>query len=246
MGKNTGTVGRAGRTAILKHDAHGEHGESSKNALEQSQKPLSVILFVPPVASVFHTSSSELSMVYVWIILGLVVLIIAGIALFVLIMGHVGRSIPEEHEATSVIEIHATVQKVFDAIADIEKHPEWAVGVSQVFVLPEQNGMQAARMRMGRNSFVLVRTKFQPPDLLERSITDDHGPFSGTWLYRVKDVSRSGETLTEVRLKENGKVTWPAARAMMKYFFGYHAYTHRHLRSLAGKFEPNPAPAHRA
>ncbi len=188
-------------------------------------------------------------MVLVWILLGLIVSAIVLIAAFVVVMTVLGKSIPEEHEATSVIEIHAPADKVFDAIAAVERYPEWCADITQVFALPDQNGMQSVRMRQGRNSFVLVRTRFEPPALLERTISDDHGPFSGTWLYRVNDVSAKrggGEPLTQVTLRENGKVKWPAARAMMKHFFGYHAYTHRHLQSLAGKFEPNPAKAHRA
>jgi uncharacterized protein YndB with AHSA1/START domain len=194
-------------------------------------------------------AAKEAGVIYVWILLGLIVTLVVLVGAFVLVMGVIGKGIPEEHEATSVIEIHAPAADVFDAIAAVEQYSDWSRDVTQVFVLPEHNGMQTVRMRQGRNSFVLTRTRFEPPTLLERTISDDHASFSGTWLYRVKDVAAKrggGEPITEVSLKENGKVKWPAARAMMKHMFGYHAYTHRHLQSLAAKFEPNPGKAHRA
>ncbi|HMN41972.1 MAG TPA: SRPBCC family protein [Phycisphaerales bacterium] len=181
-------------------------------------------------------------MIYLWIGLGVVAGLAALLGAFVLVMREIGKKIPLEHQAMSMIEIHAPIEKVFDAIADVQKHPEWSKGVSRVDVLPDHNGMQTVRMRQGHNSFVLVRTRFEPPTLLERTISDDRGPFSGTWLYKLK---RTGGEVCEVRLTETGKVPWPAARAMMKYIFGYHAYTSRHLRDLAGKFEPNPGKAHR-
>ncbi|HVU64042.1 MAG TPA: SRPBCC family protein [Phycisphaerales bacterium] len=181
-------------------------------------------------------------MAYVWIALGIVaavvgLLVLAGVVLYVL-----GGKIPIEHEATSVIEIHAPVEKVFEAIADVQRHPEWSRGVSRVIVMPDtlHGGvpMQTVRMEMGHHSLVLVRTRYEPPMLLERTITDNRGPFSGTWLYRLRRMpDEAGEPVCEVRLTERGRVPSPVFRALMKHVMGYHKFTHAHVRALAGRFE---------
>jgi hypothetical protein len=185
-------------------------------------------------------------MVYLWIALGMLGVLAVIVAAGCILLARAGRKIPVEHEAISVIDIHAPIEKVFDAIADVEKHPQWSRGVTRVVVLPDtvhpQHGglpMQTVRMEMGRNSFVLVRTRYELPTLLERTITDNRGPFSGTWLYKLRPLPGDGAAC-EVRLKETGRVKWPLARALMKYVFGYHKYTHAHLRALAAKFEPHP------
>jgi uncharacterized protein YndB with AHSA1/START domain len=181
-------------------------------------------------------------MVYLWIALGTIVGIALLIAALLLALRRIGKTIPVEHQATSVIDIHAPIEKVFDAIADIERHPTWAKGMKRAMLMPEHNGMQTVRVDIGHNSFVMVRTRYEPPMLLERTITDDHGPFSGTWLYKLRPMPGDG-AVCEVRLTETGRVSNPAARAIMKHMFGYHMYTNKHLRNLAAKFEPNPPQA---
>lgn len=189
----------------------------------------------------------EVPMIFLWIVLGLLgaILVLGGV-LF-LVLSALGKNIPIEHTATSYIVVAAPPDKVFDAVADIQSHVEWAKGTTRVHMLPEKDGLQQARVHMGRNSFILLRTRSDKPKLIERTISDDHGPFSGTWLYKFAPVAGSleGREGTEVRLTETGRVNNPVARAIMKRFFGYHTYTHRHLESLARKFGTD-AKAHRA
>ena len=186
-------------------------------------------------------------MIYLWILLGLFgsILLLGGVLFFVL--KSMGEQIPVEHTATSYIVVAAPPDKVFDAVADIQSHTEWAKGTTRVHMLPEKDGMQQARVHTGRNSFILLRTRCDPHKLIERTISDDHAHFSGTWLYKFAPVAGSleGREGTEVRLTETGRVGNPVARAIMKRFVGYHAYTHRHLESLARKFGAD-AKAHRA
>ncbi len=190
-------------------------------------------------------------MAYAWFAMGLVVAAALLCAVAIIVLHVKGKRIPVEHEATSVIDIHAPIERVFDAIADVQKHTEWSRGVTRVLVMPDtvHGGvpMQTVRMEMGHNSFVLVRTRIEPPTLLERTITDNRGPFSGTWLYRLKPLAPDEVgPRCEVRLTERGRVKRPVFRALMKYVFGYHKFTHAHVRALAGKFEPHPRRPHRA
>ncbi len=186
-------------------------------------------------------------MLYVWIALGLLGTIVVLGGLFLLLMAMLGKNIPLEHTATSHIIIGAPPDKVFQAIADIQDHASWASGITSVHMLPDKDGMQQARVHMGRNTSVLLRTRCDPPKLLERTITDECAPFTGTWLYRLAPIqgSLAGREGTEVRLTETGRITSALARAIIKHIFGYHKFTHEHLESLARKFGTD-AKAHRA
>ncbi len=188
-------------------------------------------------------------MEYVWTVLWSLGGLALSLGVIVVVLRQIGKGIPVEHTATSVINIHAPIEKIFDAIADVEKHPEWSSGVTRVIAMPDtvRGGvsLKTTWMQMGHNTFVLERTRYEPPTLLEGTITDEKGPFSGTWMYRLKPLAAdaSGVGACEVRLTETGRVGWPMARALMKHVWGYHTYTHKHLESLAKKFEPNPGKA---
>lgn len=167
-----------------------------------------------------------------WALLYFVAGVVVVIVLAAVVLYAMGSKIPVEHAATSSIDLPQTAAEVYGYINDIEGHAAWAKGTTGVLLLPERNGMQVARVNMGRNSFVLTRTRHEPPTLLERTISDDHGPFSGSWRYEFKDRPEGGCT---VRLTEVGRITSPVPRAIMKYFTGYHMYVNMHLKSLAEK-----------
>ncbi len=186
-------------------------------------------------------------MIYLWIVLavfGVLALVVGGL---LLVLSTLGRKIPVEHTATSFIQIAASPENVFAAIADIESHPTWDAATTRVHMLPAKGDMQQARVHKGHNSFVLMRTRCDPPTLLERTIADDRKAFSGTWLYRVFPAASPAPNreACEVKLTETGRVSSAVARAVMKHIFGYHMYTNKHLESLARKFGTD-AKAHRA
>lgn len=161
------------------------------------------------------------------LVVGLIVVVaIAGVVLFAL-----GKNVPVEHEATGAIDVSASAQDAFALIDNIADQPSWNVGVTGVEMLPERNGLQTCRVRMGRNSFVLVRTKFDPPREIERTIADDRAMFSGTWRYNVTPNAGG----CEVRLKEVGRIPSPIPRATMKYLFGYHVNVNKHLNAIGAR-----------
>jgi hypothetical protein len=188
----------------------------------------------------------ELRMIYLWIALGLLGTIVILIGVLVVVLSMLGKKIPVEHTATSIIRIGASPERVFEAIADVESHPTWDKATTRVHMLPAKGDMPQARVHRGHNSFVLMRTRCEPPTLLERTISDDHKAFSGTWLYQLSRIESNmpGREACQVKLTETGRVDNAVARAVMKHLFGYHIYTNRHLESLARKFG-TPAKAHR-
>lgn len=163
-----------------------------------------------------------------WTVLTVVAAIVGVMVLLGLAAWLYGRSVPVEHQASGEIDINASMQEAFDLIADVQSHPQWAKGVNKVEMLPDKHGLPCCRMHMGRNAFVLVRTRFEPPRVLERCIEED-AHFSGTWLYVIRERSGGGCT---VKLTETGRVKHAIPRAMMKLFFGYHMYLNMNLDSI--------------
>ena len=174
-------------------------------------------------------------MLYYWLIVGLVIglplAVLGFLRLRVLI-----RAVPEEHTATSRITLRATPEQVFPSIAEIRELPG-----QRVQMLPERQGMQVARVRRGGRSWIVVRTRCEPPLLVERTFTDEQTGAGATWLFKVRAVPAG----CEVRLTETARVPSVAHRLLLKYVFGYHKYTHARLRELAKEFAQDARP-HRA
>ncbi len=168
--------------------------------------------------------------------LGVVVLfVLAGAVLFL-----VGRGVPEEHEASDTVEVAGTPDRVFAVLTDVAAYPQWFTGVNKVERVEGRRGgsgeqLEAWRLTMGRNSFVNTTTVSEPPGtggraegLLQRTIGDDNGPFSGSWTYRLEPAGGG----CRVTLTERGTVSGAVPRAVMRYLVGYHTYTRRHLKAL--------------
>lgn len=164
------------------------------------------------------------------------------LALFVVVLYLLGRNIPEEHTASSIISLTVPPADVFNVIDDVARHAEWAKGVTKVEMLPDKSGLQQCRMRMGRNAFVLVRTRRDASRLIERTISDDHGPFSGTWTHSFVPAIVNGKEGCQVKLTEVGRVKSAIPRAVMKHMMGYHIYIDQHLVSLGRKFGQDVEP----
>lgn len=177
-------------------------------------------------------------MTIVWAVLGLALGLVVLLALAFGVLTLVGRGVPEEHEAASVIDLRCPPEKAFALIDDVERQAEWDPRVTGVERLPDQHGLPAVRMRMGRNAFVPVTTRREPPRLIERTITDEHGPFSGTWLYTVEPTPAG----CAVRLRELGRVRIAFARAVMTHFTGYHVYVNKHLAAIGERLGASGGP----
>ena len=170
---------------------------------------------------------------WLWIVLGL----IAVAVLLILIMWAVGRRLPEEHIASSTLRLAKTPpQTAWAVIEDVERYPEWSA-VTKVERLPDRDGRVAWRQHMGRNSFVLERTRHDPPRALTLTVVDDAKFFPGRWEYSIAPAG-AGSTVT---LTEHGRIHHAIPRFMMAYLMDPGMYLKKQLRSLAARLgeEPN-------
>lgn len=162
--------------------------------------------------------------------------VVIMLAIVVGVFWFLGSRIPVEHEAASEVFVPTTQERAFELIADVDAYPTWDEMTTKVIPMPDKSGLQVVRMEQGRNIFILTRTRFEPPNVLERSIEDRM--FSGTWLYTFAPADGG----CRVRLKETGRVHHAVPRAMMKYLFGYHTYVNKHLQSIADKLNSRDKP----
>jgi uncharacterized protein YndB with AHSA1/START domain len=167
-------------------------------------------------------------MIVVWILLS----VIGILALVLVALAVLGSRLPEEHTAAASVRIGKPPEAVWAVLADAASYPAWAGGVTKVERLPDRDGHEVWRQSMGRNSFVLETTRGEPPRVLERTIADEHGPFSGKWTYELRPDGGG----TVVRLSEHGRIRSAIPRAVMRHAVGYHLYLSKHLRSLAAHF----------
>lgn len=156
-------------------------------------------------------------------------IVFGGLFVFGVVLTLLGRRLPVEHVATVRVTLRAPVEKAFGLVDDVSCHPSWAPGATAVERVPEVDGCEAWRYRMGRNAFVLVTTAREPGRRIERTITDDHGPFSGSWAY-VFASEGGGSTVT---LTERGRIEPAMPRAILRYLVGESYYPKKHLRGLA-------------
>jgi len=175
-------------------------------------------------------------LIAVWIGLGVVLLL----AVFLVLAYVLGSRLPEEHVATMSLRLNQRPDAVWGLIADVEKHPSWSPGVNRVERKPDRNGHEAWQQTMGRNSFVLETTEKRAPEggrggVLLRTITDNNGPFMGSWRYEVAPDGGG----TRLRLTEAGRVKSPIPRYIM-HLMGETMYLKSHLKAVAKRFnEPS-------
>lgn len=156
---------------------------------------------------------------------GLVLLLVAtGLTFYVL-----GSRLPETHTATVSVDLPISQTAAFALISDFKGMKNWpGSGIDSVEELPAENGLPVVRQVMGGNSFVLRTTKFTPPAEIQRTISDDHQYFAGSWTYLIEpSPAGSKVTLTEV-----GTVKHALPRGVMQYVTGNDMYVKLHLDSM--------------
>ena len=176
-------------------------------------------------------------MEWLWYVLYGVGGLVALLVLFGLVMYIIGRGMPEEARVSVTMRLNQPAEKVYAVIADPLSWPTWDPGVDKVEQIPMADGGFKVRMTMGRNVMTLLRTRHEPPHLLEMTIQDEGANiFSGSWRH---EISAEGDGCV-VKLTEDGKIRPPMFRAMARKLFDPAMYLKRHFRRLAAKFGEEP------
>ena len=108
-------------------------------------------------------------------------------------------------------------------------------GVVEVLTPVEGRKVTRQTFKGGMVMAVITAESLRPSKLV-RTMTDDKGPFAGTWSYEFVPVKGG----CRVALTEQGEFRNPAFRALARVF-GLTKYADEHLQDLAAKFRETAA-----
>lgn len=180
-------------------------------------------------------------MKYVWMTLGVLVGLVALIAI-------VGACLPQAHAAAKRMMLPVPAKVVFAAIADVEAYPQWVTGVKSVQWLPDRDGCRVFREVGPHGPMDLAIERREPDRLFVTRIVTEGSPFGGTWTLRLDE--RDGRTT--LTLTEHGEVYNVVCRCLARFVFGHTATMDAFLPALAKRCgalgavseacEPDPLP----
>lgn len=163
---------------------------------------------------------------WIWIVLGVLVLLLAALML-------VGSFLPREHRATCRASFRASAETLHATLADLEGHPSWRADLKSVRRLEPLDGKPAFVEESAQGSVRYVIESDEPPHRRVLRIADDALPYGGTWTFTLTPDA-NGTTLA---ITEDGFVKPALFRVLARYVFGYHASMEQYLASLARKLD---------
>ena len=155
----------------------------------------------------------------------LIVLGVLGAIVFVVVL--VGYMLPVAHIASRDTTLPQPPDRVFAALADVERYPSWRSDVTSVEVLSE-TPTKRWREHGDDGQITFERTQSHPPARLVSRIADTGLPFGGTWTYELTPEGAG----TRLSITERGEVYSPLFRFMSRFIFGHTATIEKFLADL--------------
>jgi hypothetical protein len=150
----------------------------------------------------------------------------------------VGFALPATHIAKVRTHYRAPADRVYAAVADVERATEWRSGLQRVEVLEREPLRWRETADWGTLTF--VRDEELAPTRVVARIADADLGFGGTWTYEITtSPDEEGSTLT---ITENGTVSNPLFRFMSKYVFGHYRSLETYSRDLAKRLGETAEP----
>jgi len=156
--------------------------------------------------------------------------VLSVVALVAIVFG-VGLLLPVAHVAAVRAEYSVTAEKLFEVIADYQRHPEWRPSVERVEQLPPHNGRPAWRQIGSTGALPMELTESDPPRRMVTTILSEGMPFGGRWLYELEPIPRG----TALTITEEGEVYNPIFRFVSRFIMGHHGTATTYLEDLGRK-----------
>lgn len=156
------------------------------------------------------------------IILGVIVLLVAVVVI-------VGLLLPRDHVASRSAVFAAPPRRIWEALVDTAKAPEWRSGLKSVEPLPPLDGKRRYREVTGFGPVTYVVEEERAPELLVGRIADEGLGYGGSWTW---ELAREGDH-TRVTITERGFITNPLFRFLARFVFGYEKTMETYLEDLA-------------
>ena len=170
-----------------------------------------------------------------------VLIIVAGLVGLIALMAVIGAFLPRDHRATSTITLRQTPDSVWQVVRDLGGGTAWWHEMQEAVRLPDKDGHEAWRQKVGGFDMPIVVLESQPPRRLVTRIDSRPGAaFGGTWTYEL--TADSGGT--RISVTEAGWIANPIFRCMSRFVFGYYGSLDGYLTALGKRFSETVTPAH--
>jgi len=170
-----------------------------------------------------------------------VLIVVAAIVGLIALMALVGAFIPREHRATSTITLRQPPDSVWRAIREFGNIPTWWSDWKESVRLPDKDGHEAWRQKVGGFDMPILVLESQAPRRLVTQIDAGAGAaFGGTWTYEL--TAEAGGT--RISITEAGWIANPIFRFMSRFLFGYYGSLDGSLRALARHYGETVTPQH--
>src|SRR5580704_13994245 len=97
----------------------------------------------------------------------------------------VGSLLPEGHVAARSAVFKAPAEKLYERIADFERHADWRPQVKKIEKLDDRNGHPSWRETNDFGVMTFERLEADPPRKLVSVIADPDLPFGGSWTFEL-------------------------------------------------------------
>lgn len=173
-------------------------------------------------------------MKWVLLALGIVVGLIALMAL-------VGALLPRDHRATSTITLRQPPDSVWTTVRHLGGITAWWHEAQESVRLPDKDGHEAWRQKVGGWDMPLLVIASEPPRRLVTKIDSAPGSsFGGTWTY---ELTPDG-TGTRISVTEAGWIGNPIFRFLSRFLLGYYGTLDGYLKALGTRYGETVTPAH--
>lgn len=158
--------------------------------------------------------------------IALIVVLVLVVLIVVLVV--VGLFLPRNHVASRSAVFDAPPERIWAALTDTAKAPEWRTGLKSVDALPPLDGKRRYREITGFGPITYVVEEERAPERLVGRIADEGLGYGGSWTW---ELAREGSR-TRVTITERGFVTNPVFRVLARFVFGYGKTMDVYLRDL--------------
>ena len=170
-----------------------------------------------------------------------VLIVVAGLVGLIALMALVGALLPRDHRATSTITLRQPPDSVWKVVRDLGGVTAWWQEAQESVRLPDKDGQEAWRQKVGGWDMPLLVIESQPPRRLVTKIdAPPGGSFGGTWTYEL--TADSGGT--RISVTETGWIGNPVFRFMSRVLFGYYGTLDGYLKALGKRYGEAVTPAH--
>lgn len=162
-------------------------------------------------------------------LLRLVALLIALIT----VMAAIGWTLPVGHQASVTADLQAPPARVFAAISDPARYPEWRTDLTRVEFIEQGDGRVRFREHGPFGPIVFRIDELTPPSRMRTRIDDTDQPFGGTWTFDLEPAGRG----TRITITEDGEVYNPIFRFLSRFVFPQTAAIAQYLDDLRRRVE---------